>query len=396
MTLMPVADVIDHIVKNVVPMPAENIALDLAQGRVLAADLSSRVTQPPFDASAMDGYALRADDTGHPPVRLRVIGTSAAGQGFAGKVGSGEAVRIFTGAPVPSGGDSIVIQENTKSAGADWVDILEQARVGRHIRPHGYDFRESETLIAAGVRLTARHLLLAAAMNHATLPVRRRPSIAILANGDELKPPGSTLGPGQIVSSIPVALASAVTSWGGEPRSLGIAQDTRESLNKHIEASHEAGILVTIGGASVGDLDLMRGALEAAGAQFDVLKAAIRPGKPIMFGRRGTQRVLSLPGNPISALICATVFLRPLIIKLLGLPVAETPRELPLLAALERNGDRAHYMRARLDGGGVLPLPDQDSSLMKSFAAADCLVIRSPFAPPAPPGTLVPILPLDF
>jgi molybdopterin molybdotransferase len=396
MALMPVAEAKARILAGVAPLPAESVSIYEARGRVLAVSLKAQLTQPPFDASAMDGYAVRAADVATAPVSLKLIGTSAAGHAFAGKVGPHEAVRIFTGAPLPEGADTVVIQEDTKPEPPDGVSILESAPLGRHIRRRGYDFAEGVAALEAGTRLNGPQLMLAAATNHATLSVRRKPVIALLANGDELVPPGQTPKASQIVSSIPAALKPAVEAWGGEALLLDIAKDTKESIAAQIDAGARAGVLVTIGGASVGELDLVRGTLEEKGARFEVLKSAIRPGKPVMFGVLGGQKVLNLPGNPASAMICARIFLKPLIAALLGLPTADEPQELPLACAVEANGERAHYMRATASDGTVTPDPDQDSSLISVFARSNCLLVRPVNSPALPAGTPVPVLFLGF
>jgi molybdopterin molybdotransferase len=396
MTLMPVAAVKAHILKDAVPLGREAVSVYEAHGRVLAQDLKATLTQPPFDASAMDGYAIRADDAATVPVTLRVTGASAAGHGFAGAVGLGEAVRIFTGAPLPAGASMIVIQENTATPAPGEVVILERARPGDHIRTRGYDFKEGDVLITAGTRLNSRDLMLAAAMNHETVPVRRRPIVAVLANGDELVPPGTVPRQDQIVSSIPAGMKAAVEAWGGEALNLPIAKDDKASLDASFEAAGKADILLTIGGASVGEHDLVRSVLEERGARFAVLKAAMRPGKPVMFGFLRNQRVLSLPGNPASAMICALVFLKPLIKGLLGCETEEPSRPVPLTHALEANGAREHYMRAQLTDGVVSAAKDQDSSLISLFAKSDCLIVRPVNAPALPEGTLVPVISLEF
>jgi molybdopterin molybdotransferase len=363
---------------------------------VLAEDLRAALTQPPFDASAMDGYAVRAADAANAPIRLRLTGTAAAGHAFGGAIHEGEAVRIFTGAPLPAGADTVVIQENTRVPSEGAVEILEAAKLGRNVRSRGYDFKEGETLIAAGTRLNGRHLMLAAATNRAAIPVRRKPSVAVLATGDELVSPGAVPRADQIISSIPSGLKTAIASWGAEARILDIARDNRESLARLAAEAGGADILLTIGGASVGEHDLVRGVLEEAGARFEVLKIAMRPGKPLMFGFKGTQRVLSLPGNPVSAMICARIFLKPLLDRLLGANERDLIEEKLLAAPLEANGEREHYMRAIERNGTVEALADQDSSLMKAFAEADCLIVRPSFAPPLPSGALVPTIKLDF
>jgi molybdopterin molybdotransferase len=396
MTLMPVAAVKAHILKSVEPLPGEPVSIYEAHGRVLAQELRAKLTQPPFDASAMDGYAICTDDGAATPVTLRVTGTSAAGHGFAGIVGPGEAVRIFTGAPVPAGAGTIVIQENTEVPAQDAVLILEGARAGNHIRPRGYDFKEGDVLLAAGTKLNSRDLMLAAAMNNPALPVRRKPIVAVLANGDELVPPGADPRQDQIVSSIPAGMKPAIEAWGGEARILPIARDDKASLAACVEAAGKADVLLTLGGASVGEHDLVRIALEERGAHFEILRAAMRPGKPVMFGFLGGQRVLSLPGNPASAMICALVFLKPLIKALLGCTTDEPSQLVPLAQALEANGAREHYMRARLTGGAAVPAKDQDSSLISIFAKSDCLIVRPVNAPPLPEGAPVPIISLEF
>jgi molybdopterin molybdotransferase len=396
MSLMSVAAVKAHILKSAEPLGSETVSIYEAHGRVTAQDLRATLTQPPFDASAMDGFAIRTEDAAAAPVTLRVTGASAAGHGFDGTLGLGEAVRIFTGAPLPAGAATIVIQENAEIPAPGEVAILEGAPPGKYIRRRGYDFKEGDVLIAAGTRLGARDLMLAAAMNHAAVPVRRTPIVAVLANGDELVPPGTAPRQDQIVSCIPAGMKAAIEAWGGEARILPIAKDDKASLAASVETAGEADILVTIGGASVGEHDLVRTVLEERGARFEVLKAAMRPGKPVMFGFLRKQRVLSLPGNPASAMICALVFLKPLIKGLLGCQTEEPQRLVPLAHALEANGAREHYMRARFTGGEVTAAQDQDSSLIGLFAKSDCLIVRPVNAPALPEGTLVPVISLEF
>jgi len=399
MALLSVAEALARVTQGLVPLGTERVAIGQATGRVLAEDLAARLTQPPFDASAMDGYAVRAEDIAALPATLRLVGQSAAGAGFRGSVGRGEAVRIFTGAPVPHGADTIVIQENADEASG--VVTVKDAASGRHIRPRGQDFKEGEVLLAAGTRLGPRELMLAAAMNQPELPVRRKPKVAILATGDEVVPPGSELAPDQIVSSVPYGLAALIESHGGEAMSLGIAKDEPESLVTLARAGSAADILLTIGGASVGERDLVASALRSEGLELDFWRIAMRPGKPMLYGRLGIQRVLGVPGNPVSALICAHVFLKPMLSRMLGL--AEEARPAPeavLGEALEANGEREHYMRARSEWGEdgariVRPLPSQDSSLVAALARADCLIVRAPYAPALPRGARVRIMPLD-
>ncbi|MBC8013363.1 MAG: molybdopterin molybdotransferase MoeA [Methyloceanibacter sp.] len=399
MALLSVAEALARVTQGLAPLEAERVALGQARGRVLAEDLAARLTQPPFDASAMDGYAVRAEDIAALPATLRLIGQSAAGAGFGGSVRRGEAVRIFTGAPVPHGADTIVIQENADEASG--VVTVKDAANGRHIRPRGQDFKEGEVLLAAGTRLGPRELMLAAATNQAELPVRRKPKVAILATGDEVVPPGSELAADQIVSSVPYGLAALIERHGGEAMSLGIAKDEPESLVTLARAGSAADILLTIGGASVGERDLVASALRSEGLKLDFWKIAMRPGKPMLYGRLGSQRVLGVPGNPVSALICAHVFLKPMLSRMLGLAEEVRPEpEAVLGEALEANGEREHYMRAasewREDGARIVrPLPSQDSSLVAALARADCLIVRSPHAAALPRGARVRIMPLD-
>jgi len=399
MALLSVAEALARVTQGLEPLGAESVALDSANGRVLAEDLAALLTQPPFDASAMDGYAARAEDVAVLPATLRLIGISAAGAGFDGKVGQGETVRIFTGAPVPEGADTIVIQEYAEKTNG--VVIAKAAEPGRYVRPRGQDFKQGEVLLAAGTRLGPRELMLAAAMNHAELPVRRKPKVAILATGDEVVPPGSELGKDQIVSSVPIGLATLIARAGGEPMSLGIAKDDPKSLVTLARAGSAADILVTAGGASVGERDLVASALKTEGLEIDFWKIAMRPGMPLLYGRLGSQRVLSLPGNPVSALITAHVFLVPMLAAMLGLATAARPLpEAVLGEALEANGARQHYMRAisewREDGRRVVrPLPSQDSSVVAELARADCLIVRAPDAPSLASGERVGIIPLN-
>jgi molybdopterin molybdotransferase len=397
--LLSVAQALARVTKDLVPLEAEPVALERATGRVLAQDLAAMLTQPPFDASAMDGYAVRAADVAALPVKLKLVGQSAAGAGFRGRLGQGEAVRIFTGAPVPQGADTIVIQEDAEEASG--AVTVKNASPGRHIRPRGQDFSQGEVLLAAGNRLGPRELMLAASMNRAELPVRRKPVVAILATGDEVVPPGSELGADQIVSSVPCGLAALIERHGGAAMSLGIAKDEPESILTLARSGRAADILLTIGGASVGERDLVASALKTEGLELDFWKIAMRPGRPMLFGRLGSQRVLGVPGNPVSALICAQVFLKPMLDKLLGLVSAARPEpEAVLGVPLEANSEREHYMRAvsawREDGTRIVrPLPSQDSSLVAALARADCLIVRVPHASALGSGARVRIVPLD-
>lgn len=393
--MLSVAEALARVLADVAPLEAEMVPLVEAFERVLAADVAATLTQPPFSSSAMDGYAVRRADVRNLPAKLKVIGQAAAGHPFTGQIGVREAVRIFTGAPVPPSAGLVVIQENVKADG-DNAEVRALS-AETFIRPAGCDFAEGDAPLKEGRRLTARDLMLAAQMNHVELPVRRLPKIAIIASGDELVEPGETLGEGQIVSSIPVALAAVVRRAGGLAYPLGIARDSMESLGEKIESATGADVLVTIGGASVGDHDLMHKALEAAGFAMNFHNIAMRPGKPLMFGAREGMRVLGLPGNPVSAFVGATLFLAPLVTMLRGEPVVDATRMAPLAAPLGENGPRQNYLRGKFtDSGAVEAFASQDSSLVTRLAAADCLIVRPPDAGAARVGEQVPILPLDL
>ncbi len=379
------------------PLPAETVSVAEGLGRVLAEDLTARVTQPPADVSAMDGYAVRAADVTNVPVTLKQIGRVPAGSTYDGTVGPGECVRIFTGAPLPPGTDTIIIQEDVTADG-DRITIREGAPKGRYVRPAGLDFRSGEVGIPAGRVLTVRDIGLAAAMNRPWLRVRRRPRVAIISTGDEVVMPGDPIGPSQIVSSNGLALAALVTAGGGEPIQLGIAPDSVEALQRMADGARGADLLVTTGGASVGEHDLVRASLGARGLEIDFWQIAMRPGKPLMFGRMGDTPVLGLPGNPVSSLVCATIFLMPVLARLLGIE-DKTPSRLTarLGRDLGPNDRREDYLRATLttDADGRLvatPFTTQDSSMLATLARADCLVRRPPHAPAAKAGEIVDIV----
>ncbi len=387
-----------RIVAGFKPLGIEQVGLAEALGRVLAEDVASRVDQPPVAVSAMDGYAVRASDVTTTPVALKLVGYAAAGGGYDGVVGPGEAVRIFTGAPVPAGADAIVIQENTKAEG-DRVSVVDgKAPAGRFVRPSGLDFKSGQVLLKAGRCLTARDVGLAAAMNRPWLRVRRRPRVAILATGDEVVMPGEPVGPSQILGSNSLTLAAFVTACGGEAVQLGIAPDDREALARMAAGAAGTDLLMTTGGASVGDHDLIREVLGGQGFALDFWKIAMRPGKPLIFGRIGPTPVLGLPGNPVSTVVCATVFLRPAMAAMLGETEEPETAETALLAAdLPANDERQDYLRATLsrDAEGrttVRAFGRQDSSMLATVARADGLIVRPPHAAAAKAGEPVEVL----
>jgi molybdopterin molybdotransferase len=396
---MPVTEALAAVLAGVAPLPEELVALDAAWHRVLARDVAALRTQPPQAMSAMDGYAVRSADAAVAGARLAVIGEVAAGRPFDGALGAGEALRIFTGGVIPQGADAVVIQEDAVPDGSH-VTLTEAARRGRHIRPAGIDFREGDVLLAGGRRLTERDLSLAAGMNHPQMPVRRRPRVALLATGDELVMPGSTPGPGQIVYSNGYALRALARHEGAEIIDLGIAADTMAATTDGIRRAVAAGadILVTTGGASVGDHDLVRQSLQAEGVAMAFWKIAMRPGKPMMHGRLGATRVIGLPGNPVSSYVCGFLFLVPLIRALSGrADIHHVPERALLGRDVGANDVREDYLRARLERHGdgaviALPVDHQDSSLLGNLAAAQALVIRPPFAPAAARGAACEIL----
>ncbi|MCK1540938.1 molybdopterin molybdotransferase MoeA [Bradyrhizobium sp. 179] len=394
MALMPVSDALAAVLAGAEPLPEAMVSLNEAYHRVLARDVAALRTQPPEAMSAMDGYAVRASDATKLDSALTLIGEVAAGRPFAGTLGPGEAVRIFTGGVIPNGADAVVIQEDTVADGKR-ITIKEAAIAGRHIRPAGVDFSEGDLLLRKGTRLTERDLALAAAMNHPQLAVCRRPKVAILATGDELVMPGTTPGRGQIVYSNGYALHALARSEGADTIDLGIVADTLEATTAGIRRARESGaeILVTSGGASVGDHDLVQQALRDEGVAMAFWKIAMRPGKPMMHGRLGGMRVIGLPGNPVSSYVCAFLFLVPLIRALSGRSVIHHRQERAVLGRdVDANDMRADYLRAHLetrDDGTLVALPvdHQDSSLLANLAAAQALLVRAPFAPKAEAGS---------
>lgn len=378
------------VLAGVRPVAAEMAGLSQAAGRVLAESLAARVSHPPLPVSAMDGYAVRAVDLANMPASLMVIGESAAGSPFAGSVGAGQTARIFTGAAMPAGADCVVMQEDTQRNG-EMVEILVQVPPGKFVRPVGLDFKTGDVLLQAGAVLDGRAIGLAASMNIPWVSVRRKPRIAILSTGDEIAMPGDPLGPSQIVGSNGPGLAAFIQLEGAEPVHLGIARDSRESLDAMIAAASGCDLLVTTGGASVGDYDLVQDALSDAGLTLGFYTVAMRPGKPLMFGDLKGVPVLGLPGNPVSVMVCAVLLVRPMIRAMLGLSTETETITIRLGRDLPANDVRQDYLRSSLsragDGGLVaVPFEKQDSAVVSGMVRADCLVIRPPFAPAAKAG----------
>jgi len=398
MSLLPVDDAIAAILRRVPEPVAETVPLADAAGRVLLAPLMATHDQPPFNASAMDGYALRAADVvaGH---RLAVVGVSQAGSGFSGTVGSGEAVRIFTGAPVPVGADTVIMQEDAVADG-DFVSFTAPARQGHSIRPLGNDFARGQVLIAAGARLTPMRLAVAAAANAATLTVAKRPRIALLATGDELVLPGAELGPDQIVASNSFGLHPLLAPYAETVTDHGIARDDRAALRGKLDAvfADAPDVVITTGGASVGDHDIVQDILLDMGVTLDFWRINMRPGKPLMFGTRGRTLIFGLPGNPVSAMVTAMVFIRPALRAWLGHDGAGNWR-LPLAAPTPPNSARRHFMRAQLvhgpDGPALLPIAQTDSGHTSSLAQADMLIVQPEHDPGQPAGAIVEALAID-
>lgn len=398
--LLSVEEARARVLADIPLLELETIPIDQARGRVAGEDIAARLSHPPVPVSAMDGYALRSQDAGQLPVRVRRIGESRAGARFEGALTAGACVRIFTGAAVPEGADLIALQEDATVEG-EVVTITELPAKGQYIRPAGLDFSTGQTVVPKGKSLTARDLGLLASSGHGEVAVRRRPRVAILSTGDELVPPGALPGPDQIVCSNGLALAAAVASWGAEAIDLGIAADQIGAIAEAADRAMAADILITSGGASVGDHDLVQAGISERGFVSNFWQIAMRPGKPLMFGQIGPLPVLGVPGNPVSAMVCAMLFLRPVLRKMLGLSPVEPVFETAVLgAAMKANDKREEYARARLertaDGGLVaLPFSAQDSAMQMALAKADALIRRPPHAPAAPQGSEVEIIRLD-
>lgn len=400
MSLLPVADALDRLLSAAQPtVRTETVSLRDAEGRVLAADLAARLTQPPFDNSAMDGYAVRHADIAELGSILKVVGTSSAGHAFEGTAGPGEAVRIFTGAPLPAFADTVLLQEDAERLEDSRIRTTFLTPKGRHIRPRGQDFSEGEVVLHAGDVLDPGRLTVAAAMNHAELTVYARPRIAVLATGDELAPPGTRPGASQIIASNTYGVSAIARKAGAEVIDLGIVEDDRQAI---LEAVRKAlaldiDVLVTLGGASVGDFDLVQPVLGEAGMALDFWRIAMRPGKPLMVGRLGAIQVVGLPGNPVSSLVCSLLFLEPLVRRLARLPGKSRLRSAVAAVPVRENDHRQDHIRARIDRGPagelrVTPFDKQDSSMMKTFAQSEGLLVRLPHAPALEAGAACEVL----
>ncbi len=372
--MITVEEALAHLFALVSPLETETVPLVAANGRILSENVIARRDQPPFAASAMDGYAV-ASDAVRTGATLKVIGEAAAGHAFAGTVGMGEAARIFTGAPLPQGTDRVIIQEDITRDG-DTIALGDNMDSKSHVRAAGADFKTGDK-VTAPRRLTPSDIALLAAMNIPQVPVTRRPTIAIIATGDELVQPGENPGPDQIIASNSFGLAALVQNLGAHPRLLPIARDNVASLELAFDLAKDADLIVTIGGASVGDHDLVGDVAQAQGMERAFYKIAMRPGKPLMAGRMRNATMIGLPGNPVSAMVCGHIFVAPVIRKMLGLGECVSPRQTAILAKdIGPNGPREHYMRAHHGPEGVMIFDRQDSALLTVLADANCLAIR--------------------
>ncbi|TGQ72663.1 MAG: molybdopterin molybdotransferase MoeA [Mesorhizobium sp.] len=398
MALTPVAEALERLLDGASPLASESVPLFDAVNRVLAEPVIALRTQPPFNASAMDGYATRAVDIASVPARLSVIGMAPAGRGFDGTVGKAQAVRVFTGAPLPEGADTIVIQENVRDLGSGEIEVTELTAQGRNIRRVGLDFSKGDVLLEQGRLLDPAALSLAASANHPRVSVVRRPLVAIIATGDELLPPGSEPGPDQIISSNAYGVAAAAQSVGARALDLGIAADRKDAIAALVRKAVAAGadVIVTLGGASVGDHDLIHDVLTGEGMMLGFWKIAMRPGKPLMFGRLGPIRCIGLPGNPVASLVCSQLFLKPLLARLGGRAFKQDIRQARLSAVMQANDLRQDYARAVVkEEAGMLvatPFGIQDSSMLRMLADANGLIVREPFASAAIAGDICNVL----
>lgn len=396
--MISVEEATERIAASFRKVGSETVSIADAAGRALAADAVAANTQPPDDVSSMDGYAVRAADVTRSGTKLKVIGTSPAGHPFVGKIGPGEAVRIFTGGIVPDGMNSVIIQEDAEVDG-NVVTFNVAAIPDRHVRKAGLDFRRGDVVVAAERRLRARDLSLLAAAGLASVQVYRRPRVVFVATGDELSRPGEPKKAGGIVASSGYTLAAMIRKWGGEPVDLGILPDTVDAIASIARTAHDADLIVTIGGASVGDHDLVQRALGPEGFELDFWKIAMRPGKPLIFGRLGATPVLGLPGNPVSTLVCAILFVQPALAAMQGIPPEMNISTAKLARPLPANDMRQDYLRASIEERNGEPWAEafavQDSSMLSIFAKADCLIVRKPKAHALAAGDRVEILTLD-
>ena len=397
--LISVGDALGLIANTASPLPTTNITLKDAVGHVLAEDMFAQVTLPPLDASAMDGYAVKLEEHHKQDSVFTLIGESPAGAPYAGKVGSDETVRIFTGGAVPSGANHVIMQENISADGTE-ITLTEPVSPASHIRKAGIDFARGDTIVKAGTKLGAYELAILAAANCADLPVMRRPLVALIANGDELVAPGSSVNEGQVISSNPYGLAPLLEAWGADIINMGISKDDPKAIEKQIEDAIDQGadILVPIGGASVGERDYMRSVFADMGYEKNFEKVAVKPGKPVWFGTLGDRYALGLPGNPASALVTAHVFLKPLVLALSGNANPANPFIIARTTVnLKANAWRAEYVRAHaeVDERGsihVTPYPRQDSSLLTPFLTANCFIVREADTPALKVGDPVSVL----
>jgi len=383
---------LDHLLALASPLSIETLPLSEAAGRVMVEPAVAGRDQPPFAASSMDGYAIKSAEADlH--VQLKVIGEAAAGHRFESTVGAGQAVRIFTGAPVPEGTDFVVIQEDVERKG-DLITIISDPGPKTNIRPAGGDFSKGTT-ISAPRRLSAQDVALLASMNIPQVTVTRKPDVALISTGDELVLPGENPGPDQIIASNTFGLKAMLESMGAHPRILPIARDTEASLKTAFDLAQGADLIITVGGASVGDHDLVGQVASDFGMDRSFYKVAMRPGKPLMAGRMGGAAMIGLPGNPVSAMVCGHVFVAPVIGKMLGLgDTRPAPLTATLAEPIGQNGPRTHYMRAVVDQGQVTAFDRQDSSLLTVLAQANALLIRQPHDPPLEAGAEVDYIPI--
>jgi molybdopterin molybdotransferase len=398
--MISVEEALDRITSAFQPLPSEWVALTNAAGRVLAEDLVATRDQPHQDISAMDGYAVRSADLAKGEATLTLIGEAPAGGRFEGVVGPGQTVRIFTGGPIPEGADAVALQENAETDGPS-IRLTGEVSPGRFIRPAGLDVKKGSTTLPANKVLAPRDLGLAAGLNRVWLRVRRRPRIAILATGDELVRPGEPLGPDRIVTTNSITVGAMIESWGGEPVDLGVIKDQRDAFSAIVPELRNVDLIITIGGASVGERDLVRQALGEKGLTLDFWKIAMRPGKPLMFGSVGDVPLLGLPGNPVSSAVCTILFVKAIIRSLQGIDPKPLEVRAILSSPLSANDERQDYLRAtanwRKDGAlEVQPCAKQDSAMYATFARSNSLIKRPPFAEKAEIGDRVSVLPLHL